>query len=150
MGMAKLAAQRATCFRMSVGAVLILDRRPISVGYNGPPSGEDHCRGDSCPLGPTGGCTRSLHAEKNAIDGIPDELDIRAELDLYITHSPCRPCAEYIKKDGRIKDLYYTAEYRDAEPLEMLMWSLPMLGVYRMTDSGYVIDRRTNQVVRGV
>ena len=149
MGFARLAAQRGTCFRMSVGAVLILDNAPISMGYNGAPSGEEHCRGDKCTLGPSGGCTRADHAEKNAIDRIPKAVSGHAPLDLYSTHSPCQPCAEYIGADRRIKNIYYNAEYRDVEPLEFLMWTLPKLGLYRMTDSGYVINRRTNQIVRG-
>ena len=147
MGFARLAAQRSTCFRMSVGAIIVLDRRPISIGYNGPPSGEEHCMGERCPLSSSGGCTRSDHAEKNALDGIPEAIDYSTALNLYITHSPCQLCAEYIGTDSRIKNIYYNAEYRDAEPLEFLMWSLPQMGIYRMTDSGYVIDRRTNQIV---
>jgi hypothetical protein len=54
MGMAEIAAQRATCFRGSCGAILVKDNDVVSIGYNGPPSGEEHCQGNDCVLTATG------------------------------------------------------------------------------------------------
>jgi len=50
---AKLASKRSTCFR-KVGAVIVKDNHIISTGYNGSPSGLDHCA-------EKGGCMRRLN-----------------------------------------------------------------------------------------
>jgi dCMP deaminase len=59
-------ATRATCPRASIGAVLVKDKRILSTGYNGPPSGEPHC-----PTTPEhmalAHCLASRHAERNAL-----------------------------------------------------------------------------------
>jgi dCMP deaminase len=59
-------ATRATCPRASIGAVLVKDKRILSTGYNGPPSGAPHC-----PTTPEhmalAHCLASLHAERNAL-----------------------------------------------------------------------------------
>lgn len=36
-------AERSTCLKIRVGAVLTRDNRIISIGYNGTPAGQDHC-----------------------------------------------------------------------------------------------------------
>ncbi len=35
--------KRATCLRNNVGAVIVRDKRILSTGYNGAPSGMEHC-----------------------------------------------------------------------------------------------------------
>ena len=40
---AALLASRSTCNRLSVGAVLVRDKRIIAGGYNGSVSGDEHC-----------------------------------------------------------------------------------------------------------
>jgi deoxycytidylate deaminase len=35
-------SKRSTCLRRKVGAVIVQDRRPVSVGYNGAPQGVTH------------------------------------------------------------------------------------------------------------
>ena len=64
MMMAEAAARRSTCRRLNVGAILTYQNNVVSIGYNGPPPGEPHCYGGDCgvPM-----CTRSIHAEFNAI-----------------------------------------------------------------------------------
>lgn len=42
---------RADCTRRRVGAVITLDNRIISCGYNGAPSGEGSCLAGDCPRG---------------------------------------------------------------------------------------------------
>ena len=41
--MAELVAGQSTCCRMQVGAVLVKDNRVISIGFNGTPTGQEHC-----------------------------------------------------------------------------------------------------------
>ncbi|MEJ2034556.1 MAG: dCMP deaminase family protein, partial [Deltaproteobacteria bacterium] len=74
MSIAELVAERATCLRRGVGAVLVRDKRLISTGYNGAPSGISHCLEVGClrqqqniPSGERHELCRGLHAEQNAI-----------------------------------------------------------------------------------
>lgn len=66
MMQAALLASRSTCQRLSVGAVLVRDKRIIAGGYNGSVSGDDHCLDAGCYLR-DGHCVRTIHAEMNAI-----------------------------------------------------------------------------------
>ncbi len=43
MQMAQLTAQRSTCLRRKVGAVIVKDKHIIATGYNGAPRGLKHC-----------------------------------------------------------------------------------------------------------
>src|SRR5690606_31450058 len=43
MEIAQVVAQRGTCTRLQVGAVISRDGRIITTGYNGAPSGLPHC-----------------------------------------------------------------------------------------------------------
>ena len=52
MNLAVLTAQRSTCLRRQVGAVIVKDKHIIATGYNGAPRGLEHC-GDR-----EGGCLR--------------------------------------------------------------------------------------------
>ena len=42
MQMAELTAQRSTCLRRHVGAVIVKDKHIIATGYNGAPKGLRH------------------------------------------------------------------------------------------------------------
>jgi len=66
INIAKEVANRATCNRASVGAVITKDHRILSTGYNGAPSGEPHCLEVGC-LVINGHCERTIHAETNAV-----------------------------------------------------------------------------------
>ena len=43
-----LVAKRSTCTRRSVGAVIVKDKRILATGYNGAPSGIEHCVDIGC------------------------------------------------------------------------------------------------------
>ena len=43
MQMAELTAQRSTCLRRHVGAVIVKDKHIVATGYNGAPRGIAHC-----------------------------------------------------------------------------------------------------------
>jgi deoxycytidylate deaminase len=49
MEMAKVAAQRADCQGTKVGAVVIVEDRIVSTGYNGAPDGVTNCSDGGCP-----------------------------------------------------------------------------------------------------
>ena len=72
---AKVAAERSTCLRRKIGAVIIKDGVELSSGYVGSPRGTDHCIDiGKClrvelgiPSGERYELCRSAHAEQNAI-----------------------------------------------------------------------------------
>lgn len=100
MGLAQITAQRSTCLRRQVGAVLLNGRGHVmSTGYNGPASGEPHCNdGHPCPGAQAAsgtdldGCY-ALHAEQNALLQCRDPWLIEAA---YLTASPCITCVKLL------------------------------------------------------
>lgn len=133
--MVTLISKRSTCLRSKVGALIEKDGRVISIGYNGPASGFPEClsqteyhRSSEC-MGP--GCTRSIHAEMNAI-AFAAKAGISVEgATMYCSMSPCINCAKLIINSG-IKTVIYLDEYRDKSGLELLkraeiqtLWSPP-------------------------
>jgi dCMP deaminase len=75
LGIAKEVAQRSTCFRRSIGAIIIRDDQIISTGYVGAPrKTKDSFEHGQClrdklniPHGQRYELCRSVHAEQNAI-----------------------------------------------------------------------------------
>ena len=45
---AHIVAKRSTCMRRQVGAIIIKDKRILTTGYNGAPSGLHHCSEVGC------------------------------------------------------------------------------------------------------
>jgi dCMP deaminase len=117
MMQAGIEAMRSTCCRLHVGAIIAFDDRPIASGYNGAPSGMEHCNDDNCTSQPQ--CDRTVHAEMNAIlfaakYGVPIE-----GATLYTTHQPCLNCAKAIINSG-IDRVVYEFPYRKREGLDLL------------------------------
>lgn len=142
MQFAEVASRRATCFRRSVGAVLVRDKNVVSVGYNGPLAGEPHCTGITCPTNNV--CGRAIHAEINAINRCEDH---HSGLTMYVTESPCMACAARIVDERRIYALYFLNLYRDPAGVDFLT---KQIRVYRMTPTGYVILYGTGQLVENI
>lgn len=141
MMMAEAASQRSTCYRRSVGAVIVQGSNVISIGYNGPKAGEMHCTGQNCTG--SGGCARAVHAEDNAISRATVPL---AGARMYVTESPCVSCANQVILNG-ISEVYYLNEYRIVEGIHFLIAA--GVKVKRMTPSGYIIDYASNELVNG-
>lgn len=143
MQMAQVVAKRSTCYRLNVGAVVTIDNRVVSIGYNGVPPGEPHCRGNNCPG--RDGCHETIHAEANAIAYIPQAYGLLPR-DLYVTDSPCLDCANLIIK-SRVKRVFFATPYRDLAPVQYLI--MQGVQVYRVLPSGMVIDWNTGDLVDG-
>lgn len=127
MSMAHLMAERGTCTRAKVGAIVVRDRRIISTGYVGSPPGEVHCIDVGCSVGPDGGCLRTIHAEANAI-GYAARHGVSLEgAMLYTTVSPCLTCAKLILAAG-IGSVVSHANYRDTQPFELLRGKVALIG----------------------
>jgi len=137
MQTAEVFARRSTCFRRNVGAVLVANKSIVSVGYNGPPSGDEHCTGKTCPTNNV--CTRAVHAEANAIHRYDGP---QTGLLMYVTESPCMACAALIVEYKRILAVYFMHPYRDPAGVQHLAQFLP---VYRMTPAGDLIDYNSGE-----
>lgn len=144
MDMAFTAAKRSTCSRANNGAILVCDNNVVSIGYNGPPSGQPHCLGDQCLNPGRSGCQRSLHAEQNAITRARQPLDGAT---LYCTMTPCfLLCAPMIVKSG-IRRVFYAQPYRDMSSVDYMLQS--GVNVFRLTLNGDVIDEATGSILDG-
>lgn len=119
MRMAVIVSTRGTCERASVGAVISREGRVISMGYVGAPAGLPHCIDVGCEMGTHGGCTRTVHAETNAIAAAARFGTSTDGCELYCTHAPCLPCAKLIVNSG-IRRVVYETTYRDASGLALL------------------------------
>ena len=103
LAVAEVMAQRTTCPRASVGAVIVRDNHLISAGYNGAVHGSPHCTDIGCLI-EDGHCQRAIHAEVNAIaDAAARGVSIAgAVLYLYDSQNrlPCRECAKVLSAAG--------------------------------------------------
>ncbi|TYT73732.1 deoxycytidylate deaminase [Desulfobotulus mexicanus] len=127
MDIATLVACRSTCLRRAVGAILVKDRRILTTGYNGAPTGLMHCgQKKGClreqlgvPSGQRHEICRGLHAEQNAIIQAARHGVSILGATLYCTTQPCSICARMFINAG-IKEVYYKEGYADPLALEML------------------------------
>ena len=119
MDMAILLAERSTCTRAKVGAVLTRDFRIISTGYVGAPSGLEHCLDVGCEIGPLGGCVRTIHAEANTLFYAAREGISTKGTTLFVTLSPCVDCAKSLVNAG-VRKVVYLKAYRKTEGLDLL------------------------------
>lgn len=104
MGIAELIAERSTCPKGARhGAVLVLNRHVVAMGYGSPAAGIPTCQRcwlrekpgkkdwESCP---------SVHAEANALL-MAARFGISVDgADLYVTKAPCGPCLRMLHNAG--------------------------------------------------
>jgi len=127
MNIAKMVAERSTCNRAKIGAVIVKDRSIISTGYNGAPAGLPHCTDVGCliytSINPDGeeeqNCFRTIHAEINAIAQAAKHGVSIDGADIYITASPCYHCLKVLINVG-IKNIYYLKPYKIEKIKELL------------------------------
>jgi len=119
MDIAVLVAKRSTCLRRSVGALIVKDKRILTTGYNGAPSGIRHCTEIGClresmniASGQRHELCRGIHAEQNAIIQAAYHGVSIAGATLYCTNLPCSICTKMIINAG-IKRIYYLDGYAD-------------------------------------
>lgn len=103
MDIAFKVAERSTCNRLKVGAVVIKNNRIKGTGYNGSPAGLPHCEEIGCEI-KNNHCIRCIHAEVNALlECSPEE---REGATLYVTDEPCAECQKLIITSGISKVIY--------------------------------------------
>jgi len=126
MHITRQVARRSTCLRRQVGAVIVQDKRILTTGYNGPPTGLAHCEEVGCirqqmdvPSGERTELCRGLHAEQNAIIQAALHGVRIAGSDIYITLQPCVLCAKMLINAG-IRRIVYDGDYPDELARQML------------------------------
>ena len=120
MSITELVAQRATCVRRKVGAILVRDKRIIATGYNGAPSQISHCLDVGClraekgiPSGERHELCRGLHAEQNAIiQAALHGVSVEGAT-LYCTNMPCSICSKMLI-NARVTKILYKEGYADS------------------------------------
>ena len=103
-------AERSTCNRAHVGAVLVRDKRILTTGFNGSPSGLPHCD-TAGHLLVDGHCIRTIHAETNAIIQAALHGVSTKGATCYVTHFPCINCTKTLINAG-VTRIVYSNDYR--------------------------------------
>jgi dCMP deaminase len=117
LSIARVVASRSNCVKRRVGAVIVVDRRIVSTGYNGTPRGVRNCNEGGCPRcnAFAEGGTRldeclCSHGEENAItQAAYHGVSVRGGA-LYTTFSPCLMCTKMIINAG-LEEVAYNADY---------------------------------------
>ncbi len=139
MEMADLVSTWSSCYQENrhVGAVIVKDKRIITTGYNGAPSGIKSCKDkEEClrrtmqiPSGTRHELCYAVHAEQNAIAQAA-KLGISVDgATLYCTHQPCVICAKMMINSG-IKRIVYRDGYPDDFSVELLREANVTVEVY--------------------
>ncbi len=119
MQVAEVVSRRSTCIRRNVGAVIVKDKRILTTGYNGAPSGLPHCIDVGClreqlgiPSGERHEICRGLHAEQNAlIQAAKYGISVQGST-IYSTHEPCSLCAKMLINADIVR-VVYGVDYPD-------------------------------------
>lgn len=117
MGIALLSAQRSKDDHTQVGACIVnADRKIVSVGYNGMPTG---CSDDAMPWEREGAFLDTkypfvCHAELNAI--LNSSTSLR-DCTLYVTLFPCNECAKAIIQSGIRRVVYLDNKYAGTDAI---------------------------------
>lgn len=123
-------AERSTCNRAKVGAVIVREKNILATGYNGAPAGLPHCTDVGCliytsctPAGETEeNCFRCIHAEINAIAQAARNGSSIRDADIYITHTPCIHCLKVLINTG-IRRIFYEHDYKRQTLDELLRYT---------------------------
>ena len=122
MEMAEVVGNWSSCYQENrhVGAVIVKDKRILTTGYNGAPSGVESCqeKGEclrkklNIPSGTRHEICYAVHAEQNAICQAA-KMGISIEgATIYVTHQPCTICTKMIINAG-IKRVVFKHGYPD-------------------------------------
>ena len=119
MTITRQVAERSTCTRAKVGAVIVRDKSILDTGYNGAPAGMPHCTDVGCliyeSMTPNGeieqNCFRTIHAEMNAIAQAAKTVSTIKDASIYIPQTPCIHCLKVLVNTG-IKNILYEKPYK--------------------------------------
>ena len=124
INIAWVVASRSSCIRRSVGALIVVEKRIISTGYNGTPFGVKNCDEGGCPRcasdAPSGaGLEHCLcvHGEQNAIALAARQGSATEDASLFVTTRPCFNCLKESVQAG-IREVVYDQPYDYDDELE--------------------------------
>lgn len=142
----RVMAMRSTCPRLSVGCVVVRDKRIIASGYNGSIHGDEHCVDVGCKV-VDGHCVRVIHAEQNALlqcarFGIPVE-----GADVYVTHLPCLQCTKSLIQAG-IATVYYEEDYRP-DPYAAHLFEVANIPMIRVQSNLSLLTQQNAEEAKG-
>ncbi len=129
MDVARLVAGWSSCCRENrqVGCVIVKNKRILTTGYNGAPSGVENCKErGSCmrdelkiPSGKELEKCYATHAEQNAlIQAARQGVSVEGAT-VYCTHQPCAICSKLMINAGIVR-IVYGESYPDGFSLELL------------------------------
>ncbi len=139
MTLCHVVAQRSTCLRRKVGALLVSNHHILTTGYNGAPQGLPHCAKVGClrermaiPSGERQELCRGLHAEQNAIIQAAVHGVALNNVTCYSTTQPCITCAKMLI-NANVTRIVYEGDYPDelatqmleAAGIELIRWPAP-------------------------
>ena len=140
INIAWVVASRSSCIRRRVGALIVVERRIISTGYNGTPFGVKNCDEGGCPRcaseAPQGAGLEyclCVHGEQNAIALAARQGTATEDASLYVTTRPCFNCLKEAVQAG-IREVIYDQPYDYDADLEAAYQLL-------LTESGLVMRR---------
>ena len=130
MNIAQEFAKHSTCKKLQVGAILVKDKRVISCGYNGVPSGMEHCKDkfkdidittpDGRQLHHEFAVKNELHAEQNCIAyAARSGVQIDDTCIMYVTNACCPDCSKLIVAAG-IKHVVYKDGYKTLDGIDFM------------------------------
>src|SRR5690606_1955881 len=131
IAMAQLVSLRGTCVRRKTGCVLV-DKNGfvIGTGYNGRPSGAEHCssgffcEGYDQPSGQGLHLCEAIHAEANALLPCKNTQEI---VTAYCTHSPCIHCVKLLQNTS-CRNIVFANRYAHDSVSKELWEREPMIG----------------------
>ena len=112
-------AEKSSCFRAKVGAVLVRDGEIIAQGYNNMTGGVNDCAEVGCireilniPSGTRREVCRAICAEQLAIsEAARNGVKLDGSV-AYITTFPCHICAKLLVSSG-VSEIVYDNDYPD-------------------------------------
>jgi dCMP deaminase len=119
MKIAYAVSERSTCDRAFVGCVLVLDKRILTTGFIGSPTGQPHCD-EAGHLMVDEHCIRTIHAETNAIIQAALHGVSTNGATCYVTHLPCLNCTKVLINAGITRLVYSVAYQVDENAMSFL------------------------------
>lgn len=109
-----IASTFSTCGKRQYGAILVDESgHVVGIGYNGGPSGFEHCKDGGCPRlqlnSPNGSSYDNciaVHAEANAL--LHSDYSSRPTK-IYVNGPPCFSCAKLIA-NSTVRDVYFVSD----------------------------------------
>lgn len=129
--------------RLQVGCVIVDEEtdQPVCIGWNGTAPGHPNV----CEIEVEGQLVSHegvVHAEINALARIPEAVDNRVDLTMFVSHSPCPACTKEIIKSCAIKRVIYCEPYRITTGIVEMMNA--GIEVYRMVDQFAILKYSFN------